>query len=234
MIRLLKVRITNDRTRQSLLIVAAQFLKSEAVKAFTLSQELCCHVIVLAQSFAEDLMNQSKAASLFHEKYAERNRAMRLLLFAIRDTQMGIIRRTRRHEKSPICFNTILIPDMRKRTDSDSNQWFEIARDLIAHKDRYQSSQEFTNPTIKELSERLDFAESAFWAAETAKEHLRSVSRQVAWTRTQVNGVIRQLNYELNYQLKGESRLDRIKKMMLFGFKWLEPIMPTGFEPAIL
>ncbi len=218
---MIKQPITSDAARLSLLCIAAAYINEEGQLVNQLSERLRRRLTILDKTFGEDLVDLDAKENEKYEKLHERNRLMRLLVFAIRDAQMGLIRRARRNEMPPECLNTYLIPEQRDRISITTNQSFELARDLIGHNQRYEESLEITNPTIAELIDRLSKVEACSWEADTAKSVHNEAQSQAAWGRTQVIGVIRQLNYELNYLLRKLTRQDRMEQMKRFGFRWV-------------
>ncbi len=99
-----------------------------------------------------------------------------------------------------------------------TNKLLGQARDLIAKAVEIKDGKKLTNPTIEEMTNRVADAEACTLDANSTWEAYRQACKNASWARTQVNGVIRQLNYELNYHLAGETRETRIT---LYGFNWV-------------
>ena len=225
---MLKQRISNDLSRVNLLVIAAAYFKKKSELVSTLSERLRRRLILLAKTFPADLERLAKAAKERRERISERRALVRTLRFAIRDAQMGLIRHARRHEEAPEGLATYLIPEQREQISLKSNEWFELARDLIGHNERFKDSQKLTNPSIEELKQRLHEAECSSWKADAAVEAYKEARQQVAWSRTQAQAVIGQLNAELNYQLREQGRASHIETMQRFGFRWYEPACHCG------
>ena len=217
---MIKQRNSNDASRLTLLVIAAAFIGQHTELTRKLSKKVCECVVLLAKSFSESYMDRNTKAAIQHEKIKERNALNRSLRFAIRDAYTGLIRRARRFGEPASTLTNILIPEKRARLALRTNQWFELARDLIAHNQRYEDDVALTNPTIEEMIDRLAKAEVCSWEADSAKELNTEALRTNAWNRVQADAVIRQLSAELNDILREQDRETRIAEMTNYGFKW--------------
>ncbi len=220
-----KKPITNDASRLSLLVTAAAYMAQKTEQTQLLSKRLCERVALLANTFSEAFEDRNTKAAIKKAKIQERTALNRTLRFAIRDAYMGLIRRARRFGKPPSTLATIIIPEERDRLSLTTNEWFELARDLIAHNQRHDTDMELSNPDIVELIDRLAKAEACSWDVDDAKALHAEAQLLTAWNRVQANAVIRQLNAELKYNMRELDRESLIDEMTRYGFEWVEMVL---------
>jgi len=222
MSRMLKLRISNDKSRLHFLATVSAFLEQRIDLGFSLSLDLTQPAMSLARNFPIDLADQKKKAREKSCRIKERKDLFRTLGYSIRDARMGKIRYTRRHDELPEATAPFLIPLGGASTTADTDGLLAQARDLIRKSKRLKDGKALTNPTIDELTKRLADAESSCWAVNNAEESYKKAQKKAALRRDQVDGTIRQLNYELTYHLKSETPENRIAAMKLYGFKWIK------------
>ncbi len=219
----LKQPITNNQARKKFLSVAGKFLDRGLDMGYTLSGDVCGPLLELAKSFPNTLRDLGDKTRIQWEKVIELQGYKRKLGYAIRDAKMGVIRCTRRHDESPAKNAAILILEKSDRITVETNVCFDQARDLIAKNKNLEEGRKLTNPTVDELTKRLADAESCSRELNRAKDDLIVVEKQLSRERATVDGVIRQLKYELKYYLQGVSREQRIAANKLYGFTYRYP-----------
>jgi len=219
-----KQRICNDQARVFIVSETAKFIKKNLSMGYNLSQRVCDDVKWADQNFAKELKDQAEKTRIFREKRAEQGDCKRKLGYAVNDAKMGVIRHARRHERPPAELSSTIIHDLDETACGTTHPLFTQARCLISHNQNYDHKVEITNPTIVELIERLDKAVASTIEAERAAKDKKEAEERVRSTRAFVDNLLRQLNMELTYHLRGKDRMAQIRVMGNYGYRWKEPV----------